>query len=391
MPSLTLAMLLLMSPSAEDRRALPEASIVKTPDVTLHFDAVCGPSGLGGIDVFMTSDEGITWDKVKDHVSVQLPPIGPSGVPAAAKVTVRLPREGLVYGLHVAGVSKVGLSSGDPKPGDVPQVRVELDTQAPVAEMFMPAADPKRPDHIILSWKVTDRNLAVNPITIEWSETPKGPWQPIWGPQLPNALHGEQHPPGATGSHVWHITGQIPAQAYLRLTVRDRAGNVSRAETKQPVPLDVVKPRIENVRLAEEAKGLPAPPPPVESKAEAPIAELFTPSPDPVRQGRLVLSWKCSGQNLAVNPISLEWAGKPEGPWTFIGGPRLPNENTGSPCRPDATGTHGWKLPEQIPPQVYLRLTVRDKAGRTTVAATGRPLLLYVGRPIPGPVRIEDE
>ncbi len=231
---------------------LPEVKITNKPDVKIAFNVEkVGPSGLGGVEVFVTSDEGATWEKVKEPVGIELPPaVAGPGNPVPGKVTVRLPREGVIYGFVVVVKSRLGLGLPEPKANDVPHVRVELDTQAPVAELFMPSPDPTRPDYMVLSWKCNDRNLAASPISLEWAEAPSGPWHFIGGEKLPNTPNGGPHRPDATGSHVWHMT-QTPPQAYLRLTVRDRAGNVSRAETKSPVPLDTHKPQPRDVRIED--------------------------------------------------------------------------------------------------------------------------------------------
>jgi hypothetical protein len=240
-------------PSEGAPQKRPELKITNKPDVKIAFDVdKVGPSGLGSVDVYMTTDEGASWEKVKDPVGVQLPPSIPApGAPVSGRVTVRLAREGVVYGFAVVVRSKLGLGAPEPKPGDAPQVRVELDTLAPAVDLFRPEPDPSRPDHMVLSWKCTDRNLAASPITIEWAEHATGPWQLIGGPELPNRLQGGPHRQDATGSHVWHITGQIPPQVYLRLTARDRAGNASKAESRQPVPVDTSRPIPKDVRIED--------------------------------------------------------------------------------------------------------------------------------------------
>jgi hypothetical protein len=85
---------------------------------------------------------------------------------------------------------------------------------------------------------------------------------------------------------------------------------------------------------------------------------------------RLLLTWKAEDRNLTANPISLEWSARPDGPWSFIGDAQLPN-----------TGKYSWKLPDNIPPQVYLRLSVRDLAGNVAIAQTSEPLWVDFVKP----------
>jgi hypothetical protein len=101
-----------------------------------------------------------------------------------------------------------------------------------------------------------------------------------------------------------------------------------------------------------------------------PEAELYEPRPDLVDPDLLLLQWKVSGQNLGPKPITLEWATRPEGTWTFIGEERLPN-----------TGSYRWRLADYMPSKVYLRLSVRDLAGNVTVAQTPVPSTLFIGQP----------
>ncbi|MFQ3652054.1 MAG: hypothetical protein SNJ75_17180, partial [Gemmataceae bacterium] len=125
-----------------------------------------------------------------------------------------------------------------PGPGDVPQLRVELDTTPPEAILKMPKPDPAHRDQMIFIWKAEDRNLADNPITLEWAERVNGPWEIIGEPQLPN-----------TGNYAWKVPERIPPKVFLRLTVRDKAGNASQAITPEPIPLDTHVPDVSGVRL----------------------------------------------------------------------------------------------------------------------------------------------
>ena len=73
--------------------------------------------------------------------------------------------------------------------------------------------------------------------------------------------------------------------------------------------------------------------------------------------------------------MSLEWAARPEGPWTFIGEAQLAN-----------TGRYVWQIAENTPPKVFLRLSVRDTAGNTAIAQTPQPIMIDMTRPDVGNV-----
>ena len=54
-----------------------------------------------------------------------------------------------------------------------------------------------------------------------------GPWIPI-ASELPNS-----------GQYAWQLKANLPQRAYLRLEVRDAAGNLGTYETPDPAALDL--------------------------------------------------------------------------------------------------------------------------------------------------------
>jgi hypothetical protein len=227
--------------SANYRGSLPALQIVNRSQVRLGFDVTkCGPSGLGGVDVYVTMNEGSTWEKMSGDPQVSLP-LSPDGR-GQVKGTVMVPlaREGATFGFYLVVKSKAGLGKSPPSAGMPPHVRVEMDTTPPEAKLFAPQPAPDRPDSLVLSWEAKDRNLAANPISLEWAPNPSGPWTFIGDSQLPN-----------TGRYIWTLPGgnSVPPQVYLRLTVRDTAGNAAVAKTDKPVLIDLSVPEAANVNI----------------------------------------------------------------------------------------------------------------------------------------------
>jgi hypothetical protein len=221
--------------------ALPPLRIVNKKLVKLDFEvAEYGPSGVGSVDVYVTTDEGANWELTKPEPGTALPVSGDvkSMGPLTGSVSVLLPRDGVIYGFYLVLKNRAGLGQPPPRGGDTPQLRVELDTTPPKAEMYAPVAEPSRHDALILSWWAEDRNLATNPVTIEWSAQREGPWEFIGEPQLPN-----------TGKFSWQLPGKIPPKVFLRLTVRDTAGNTAIAQTAESILIDVKAPVLGTVRL----------------------------------------------------------------------------------------------------------------------------------------------
>lgn len=178
-----------------------------------------GPSGVGLVELWMTPDDGRTWRKFAEKTEPQPP------------FAFDVPGEG-VYGFTLVVKSRAGLGRKEPQPGEAPEVKVEIDTTAPMAALYPVEADPRRKDVLFLLWKAEDKNLGSNPITLQWAEKVTGPWQPI-ATEVPNS-----------GRITWRMPPELPYRIFLRLEVRDLAGNLSVAETTEPVLVDLMEPEI---------------------------------------------------------------------------------------------------------------------------------------------------
>jgi hypothetical protein len=192
--------------------------VTNNPQVTLDYEVTkVGPSGVGSVELYMSLDDGRTWQRYADDPDLKPP------------MTVNLPGEG-VYGLRLVVGSRAGLGRKPPQPGDPPQMRIEVDTTPPVARLNNPQPDPHRRDALTLTWTATDHNLSPNPITLQWAERPDGNWQNI-AADLPN-----------TGRYTWQLTPNLPYRLHLRLLVRDTAGNTAVDEIPEPVLIDLHEP-----------------------------------------------------------------------------------------------------------------------------------------------------
>jgi hypothetical protein len=223
------------------RGPLPALQIVNKRQVQLGFNVSrFGPSGLGSVDVYVTTDEGASWEKAPTDPNVTLPVTGENRGQGAVRgsVTVSLPSDGKIYGFYLVVKSRAGLGKAPPRPGDTPQVRIEVDTLQPEAELYAPQPEPTRSDALVLSWKATDRNLAANPVSLEWAASASGPWTFIGEAQMPNS-----------GRYTWTVPDNTPPKVYLKLTVRDTAGNTAVAQTPQPVTIDLFKPEVGEVNV----------------------------------------------------------------------------------------------------------------------------------------------
>jgi hypothetical protein len=188
--------------------------------ITLDYEVKkAGPSGIGKVDLWVTRDEGRSWNYFAEDQDRQPP------------MTIEVGQDGL-YGFALVVQSGAGRGKSPPKSGDAPEIRVMVDTTPPSAQLYAPESDPMKKDSLILSWTASDQNPAPNPITLEWApEKKEGAWQVIQE-NLPNS-----------GKYVWKLPENIPYRVYLRLKVKDLAQNVGIAETPEPVCIDLQEPQ----------------------------------------------------------------------------------------------------------------------------------------------------
>jgi len=199
-----------------------------------------GPSGISRVDLWVTRDDGRTWLKWSQH----------DGKGTSVRVNLSVPAnpqpEG-TYGFRVVPVSGAGLSEREPTAGDAPELRVVVDVTPPQLDLFPPVGDPNNPDTLVIQWKASDKNFGDDPITIEWSDKPTGSWQPVAvggeTVQLATVTAAQARRLPNTGSFAWHVPAGLPPRVYLKVTARDAAGNVKEVVTRDPILVDLVKPR----------------------------------------------------------------------------------------------------------------------------------------------------
>jgi hypothetical protein len=82
-----------------------------------------------------------------------------------------------------------------------------------------------------IRWQVSDKNLSPEPIQIFYAAQSGGPWQLV--AKAPN-----------DGIYHWTLPRDMPANFFIRVEARDLAGNVSRSDCANPVPLDQTEPDV---------------------------------------------------------------------------------------------------------------------------------------------------
>jgi len=208
-----------VSPPAAPRPESHNIQIINSTQISLDYEVPKqGPSGIRSVKLYMTRDDGRTWEELADDKTL------------GSTIAATLPGEGL-FGFRIVVESGAGLSKGPPLPGDAPELRIEVDLTPPYLELWAPAPDPNTRDTLILRWNATDKNLAPNPIMLEYATNKSGPWAPITSQPIAN-----------TGSYTWKLSQRLPYRVYIRVTARDLAGNIGEVISPEPQLIDLTKP-----------------------------------------------------------------------------------------------------------------------------------------------------
>ena len=194
-----------------------------------------GPSGVSSVELYITQNNGEKWYLYgidEDRTT-------PFGVEV---------HEDGVYGFSLRVRSGAGLSAAAPQAGERPAIIVVVD-QTPPSVQIMPPRQGTGRDHnrVLLSWQVSDQNLIDRPISLSYASSPNGPWEPITG-WIRN-----------TGSYDWAIGPGLPQRLFVRITARDAAGNVARAESPHAVVVDLSRPTARIVDIEVESSNVRPP------------------------------------------------------------------------------------------------------------------------------------
>jgi hypothetical protein len=175
-----------------------------------------GPSGIGKVEVWMTSDSGKNWQRLCEDVDRHSP------------AEIDLPGEG-VYGIRLVVTNGNGFGGSPPKPGDTPTSWFEIDTTAPFVQMrdVDPVTDG---GSLQIRWSASDKNLGANPVNLYYRTQQDAPWE-VMAKELQNS-----------GSYRWAFPHGRGSQFFVGIEVIDRAGNVMRAELPNPITLDMTEP-----------------------------------------------------------------------------------------------------------------------------------------------------
>ena len=221
---------------------MPTLQYINQHQIKLQYQLKrVGPSGIGSVEIWMTKNDGVSWEpyaKIQEKEISGETVQGPQEREFGFSDERGTPFPDGVYGLSLVVKNRAGVGR-TPRPGDVPEMRVEIDTTKPAVQMFQPIPDPQHPTQWLFRWNAVDKNLTDTPVNIEFAESPKGPWLPI---ELNLKNTGQHVGPKVTGDYSWKVPVGTPVQVYLRVRVRDRAGNESIDAMESPQFVDLVEP-----------------------------------------------------------------------------------------------------------------------------------------------------
>jgi len=194
-----------------------------------------GSSGVARVELWATRDGGRHWESFGEDDDCQSP------------MLVEVDDEG-TYGFRVIIENGAGRRGLAPKPGDLPDVWVGVDLTRPRAKLISAEQGAgEEAGDLLITWDAVDERLAVRPIALSFSDSPGGPWTTI-ASGLKN-----------TGIYPWRLDRRVAEQIYLRLEVRDEAGNVTTIEPPDPITIGRARPqgRIRDIRARDESARRP--------------------------------------------------------------------------------------------------------------------------------------
>lgn len=194
--------------------------LTKTRKFHLNYDVdIVGPEGVAEVELWGTSDGGKTWAKWGADIDRTSP------------MEVEVSREA-AYGFRIVVVGKNGLVGNRPASGDEADIWIEIDATAPTVRITSAAyGTGEHAGELDIRWEAGDQHLGPRPVTLSFSDRADGRFTTI-AAGLPN-----------TGQYFWKFDPRSPRQFYLKLEVRDDAGNVAADQLADPIKVEGLTPK----------------------------------------------------------------------------------------------------------------------------------------------------
>lgn len=174
---------------------------------------------VGAIAIFGSTDLGKTWRLWTTDLDKRSP------------VDISVDDQGR-FAFRVVVTSAAGITSEIPQPGTTPELVVDVDLTAPLPRIIAApyGKDPNQAS-VLIRWQCDATDLASTPVALAYSHAAAGPWTTITA-AAPN-----------TGEYNWELQPNLPSAVFLRMAVRDLAGNQGFHQLEQPINIAPLIPR----------------------------------------------------------------------------------------------------------------------------------------------------
>lgn len=218
--------------SASARRQDIRPRITDSPSFELEYELFdVGPLGVRMVELWFTRDRGKTWELYGSDSDKQSP------------MEVEVKKQGL-YGFRLVVHGHDAATPRPPEDGEPADIWIGVDWAKPFARIHRAAYGlGAEQDTVVIEWQAEDALLSELPITLNYSQSPQGPWTPI-KVGLPNS-----------GVYRWRPRQQLPALVYVQMEVGDLVGNVTSDTYTSPVTRRGAAPRgrIRDMRPLDQA------------------------------------------------------------------------------------------------------------------------------------------
>lgn len=185
----------------------------------LEYDVnTVGAGGVSEVELWATRDGGQSWSRWGSDPDRRSP------------FEVEVDGEG-AFGFRIVVMSRGGLASRPPQPGDEADQWVVVDSTAPqVALRGAGYGAEERVGQLEISWEAQDANLTEKSVSLYYSDRQEGPWTRIVG-DLANQ-----------GEYFWRVDSRIPPKIFIKVEVRDGAGNLATDMTREAIRVEGLVP-----------------------------------------------------------------------------------------------------------------------------------------------------
>jgi hypothetical protein len=176
-------------------------------------------SPVAAVELWGTPDQGQTWSMWGEDPDRESP------------FDIEVETEGL-FGFRMVIVGANGLASNRPRNGDNADAWIHVDVQSPKVKLVSALyGKGKESGSMVIEYRAEDDYFTERPITLQYSQTPNGPWI--------NIVSGARN----NGRYVWPADPSLPPTIYLKIEAYDAAGNVSVNQLDLPVDVEGLAPR----------------------------------------------------------------------------------------------------------------------------------------------------